>query len=54
MSVLLYESRFEKEYGFFRPIVKEVVEMLRVFFKYKRRLFGRRFPGPLTAPPGRR
>jgi hypothetical protein len=21
-----YESRFEKEYGFFRPIVKEVVE----------------------------
>ena len=22
----MYESRFEKEYGFFRPIVKEVVE----------------------------
>jgi hypothetical protein len=21
-----YESRFEKEYGFFRPILKEVVE----------------------------
>jgi hypothetical protein len=21
-----YESRFEKEYGFFRPVVKEVVE----------------------------
>ena len=21
-----YESRFEREYGFFRPIVKEVVE----------------------------
>jgi hypothetical protein len=22
-----YESRFEREYGFFRPIVKEVVEI---------------------------
>jgi hypothetical protein len=21
-----YESRFEKEYGYFRPIIKEVVE----------------------------
>jgi hypothetical protein len=35
-----YESRFEREYGFFRPIVKEVVEMLRVFFKFNRRLLG--------------
>ena len=24
-----YESRFEKEYGFLRPIVKEVVELFR-------------------------
>jgi hypothetical protein len=35
-----YERRFEREYGFFRPIVKEVVEILRVFFKYKRGLLG--------------
>jgi hypothetical protein len=28
------------ECGFFRPIVKEVVEMLRIFFKYKRGLLG--------------
>jgi hypothetical protein len=46
-----YESRFEREYrlcsthcfyeyGFFRPIVKEVVERLRVFFKFDRRLLG--------------
>ncbi|MFO7733822.1 MAG: hypothetical protein R6X21_09245 [Candidatus Aminicenantes bacterium] len=45
-----YESRFEREYGFFRPVVKEVVEKyldwivftipkrLRVFFKFDRRL----------------
>jgi hypothetical protein len=35
-----YESRFEREYGFFRRMVKEVVEMLRVFFKFDRRLLG--------------
>jgi len=35
-----YESRFEREYGFFRPIVKEVVERLRVFIKFDRRLLG--------------
>ncbi|MGB7294389.1 MAG: transposase [Candidatus Aminicenantales bacterium] len=39
-----YESRFQREYGFFRPIIKEVVfvipKMLRIFFKYKRRLLG--------------
>ena len=33
------ESRFEKEYGFFRPIIKEVT-MLRIFFPYNRRLLG--------------
>jgi hypothetical protein len=32
-----YEDRFEREYGYFRPIVKEVVvftipKMLRIFF----------------------
>jgi len=27
-----YEARFKLAYGFFRPIVKEVVE--RIFFKY--------------------
>jgi hypothetical protein len=49
-----YENQFEKEYGFFRPIVKEVVDrdvphrqvvftipkMLRIFFKHNRRLLG--------------
>jgi len=35
-----YEDRFEREYGFFRPIVKEVVKRLRVFFKFDRRLLG--------------
>jgi len=25
-SAFIYESRFEKEYGYFRPIVREVVE----------------------------
>jgi hypothetical protein len=46
------ESRFEKECGFLWPVIKEVVEryldlvvftvprMLRIFFKYKRRLLG--------------
>jgi len=32
--------REANEGGFFRPIVKEVVEMLRVFFKFNRRLLG--------------
>jgi hypothetical protein len=32
--------REANEGGFFRPIVKEVVEMLRIFFKYKRGLLG--------------
>ena len=39
-----YESRFEWEYGYFRSVVKEVIftipKMLRVFFKFKRRLLG--------------
>src|SRR4030042_6458545 len=45
-----YEGRFEKEDGFLRPIIKENVphrqvvftipKMLRIFFKYKRRLLG--------------
>jgi hypothetical protein len=30
----------EQEYGSFRPIIKEVVERLRVFFKLDRRLPG--------------
>jgi hypothetical protein len=38
-----YEGRFEKEHGYFRPIIKEVVftipKMLRVFFKFKRRVW---------------
>jgi hypothetical protein len=32
--------REANEGGFFRPIVKDVVEMLRIFFKYKRGLLG--------------
>ena len=35
-----YEGRFEKEHGYFRPIVFTIPKMLRVFFKYKRRLLG--------------
>ena len=32
--------REANEGGFFRPIVKVVVEILRVFFKFNRRLLG--------------
>jgi len=35
-----YEDRFEREYGFFRPIVFTIPRMLRIFFKYKRQLLG--------------
>lgn len=35
-----FESRFEKEFGFFRQIVFVTPKMLRVFFKYNRRLLG--------------
>jgi len=43
-----YEGRFEREYGYFRPIVFTIHMLLRVFFKFKRRL-----PGDLSAPNGR-
>jgi len=55
-----HESRFEREYGFFRPIVKEVVEKYldcgnpRCGFARIRCPDLGRFPGLLTSPNGRK